>query len=87
MYEQIQKAVCLLNQEYICGFHVGEESRTCDLQEICRFLEEKCRQDGTVCTWKRETQKPEPTISGSVPPVSGTSDDLRLAYSQFPGAK
>ena len=29
------------------------------------------------CTWKRETQKPEPTIDpGSVPPVSGTSDDL-----------
>ncbi len=77
MYEQIQKAVCLLNQEYICGFHVGEESRTCDLQEICRFLEEKCRQGRNgFCTWKRETQKPEPTISGSVPPVSGTSDNL-----------
>ncbi len=57
MYEQIQKAVCLLNQEYICGFHVGEESRTCDLQEICRFLEEKCRQDGTVFVHGRGKRK------------------------------
>ena len=27
-------------------------------------------------TWKRKTQKPESKISGTVPPVSGTPDDL-----------
>lgn len=34
MYGRIQEAVCLLNHDYICGFHVGEESRIRDLQEI-----------------------------------------------------
>lgn len=48
MYGQIQKAVCLLNQDYICQFYVGEEKRPRDFQEICQFLEEKCRTDGTV---------------------------------------
>ncbi len=57
MYERIQEAVCLLNQDYICGFHVGEESRTQDLQEICRFLEERCRLDGTVLVHGRGKRK------------------------------
>ena len=48
MHERIQEAVCLLNKDYICGFHVGEGSRIRDLQKICRFLEERCRTDGTV---------------------------------------
>ena len=50
-------AVCLLNQDYICGFHVGEESRTQDLQEICRFLEERCRLDGTILVHGRGKRK------------------------------
>ena len=57
MYERIQEAVCLLNQDYICGFHVGEESRTQDLQEICRFLEERCRLDGTILVHGRGKRK------------------------------
>ena len=40
-----------------CQFHVKEESRTCDLQEICRFLEEKCRLDGTVFVHGRGKRK------------------------------
>lgn len=46
MYERIQEAVGLLNQDYICGFHVEEESRIQDLQEICRFLERQ-----TIYDW------------------------------------
>ena len=37
MYERIQEAVRLLNQEYLCRFLVGEETRTQDLQEISGF--------------------------------------------------
>ena len=48
MYGRIQEAVSLLNQEYFCQFHVEEEIRTRDLQGICRFLEEKCKEEGTV---------------------------------------
>ena len=45
MYGRIQEAVSLLNQEYFCQFHVEEEIRTRDLQGICRFLEEKCKEE------------------------------------------
>lgn len=77
MYERIQEAVRLLNQEYLCRFLVGEETRTQDLQEICRFLDEKCRVDGTVFrTWKRKTEKQKSKISGAVPSFSGAPDDL-----------
>ncbi len=47
MYERIQEVVCLLNQDYICGFYIGEESRTRDLQEIYCCLEERCWIDRT----------------------------------------
>ena len=57
MYGRIQEAVCLLNQEYLCQFRVGEESRTRDLQEICRFLEGKCKVDGTVFVHGRGKHK------------------------------
>ena len=57
MYERIQEAVRLLNQEYLCRFLVGEETRTQDLQEICRFLDEKCRVDGTVFVHGRGKRK------------------------------
>ena len=57
MYGRIQEAVSLLNQEYLCQFCVGEESRTQDLQEICRFLEEKCKADGTIFVHGRGRQK------------------------------
>lgn len=71
MYERIQEAVRLLNQEYLCQFCVGEETRTGDLQEICRFLEEKCKVDGDAFRpWKRETKKQESKVPGTVPPIS-----------------
>ena len=38
MYGRIQEAVRLLNQEYLCQFCVGEETRTRELQEICRSV-------------------------------------------------
>ena len=48
MFEKIQDAVQLLNHEYIQDFVVSAETRMQDLQKISRFLEEKCRTDGTV---------------------------------------
>ena len=57
MYGWIQEAVRLLNQDYFCRFQVGEETRTRDLQEICRFLEEKCKVDGTVFVHGRGKRK------------------------------
>ena len=57
MYERIQEAVRLLNQEYLCQFCVGEETRTRDLKEICRFLEEKCKVDGTLFVQGRGKRK------------------------------
>ena len=43
MYERIQEAVCLLNQEYLCRFRVGEEART----RICRK---------SVGSWRRSAE-------------------------------
>ncbi len=48
MFQKIQKAVSLLNQEYLQIFSVTEETRTQDLQEICRFLEQICKEPHTV---------------------------------------
>lgn len=48
MFQKIQDAVQLLNHEYMQTFSVSAETRTQDLQKISRFLEEKCRTDGTV---------------------------------------
>ena len=44
-------------QEYLFQFRVGEESHTRDLQEICRFLEEKCRAEGTFFVHGRGKRK------------------------------
>ena len=52
-YQMIRR----LNQDYFCRFYVGEETRTRDMQEICRFLEEKCRLDGTVFVHGRGKRK------------------------------
>ena len=57
MFQKVQEAVSLLNQEYLCQFCVGEETRTRDLQEICRFLDEKCKVDGTVFVHGRGKRK------------------------------
>ena len=40
-----------------CQFHVEEETRTRDLREICRFLEEKCKVDGTIFVHGRGKRK------------------------------
>ena len=42
MFRKIQEAVELVNREYIQSFTVTKETRTADLQEISRFLEEVC---------------------------------------------
>lgn len=57
MYGRIQEAVSLLKQEYICDFRVAEEKRTQDLQRICRFLEERCKTDGTAFVHGRGKRK------------------------------
>ena len=48
MFRKIQEAVSLLNQEYIQSFQVNEATRTQDLQDICRFLEQVCEEQHTV---------------------------------------
>ena len=42
MFHKIQEAIEHLNQEYIQSFTIRPETRTQDLQQICRFLEEIC---------------------------------------------
>ena len=46
MFLKIRDAVILLNQEYLQSFSVSEETRTQDVQKICRFLERQ-----TVYDW------------------------------------
>ena len=57
MFQKIQDAVQLLNQESIQGFSVGAETRTQDLQKICLFLEERCQTEGTVFVHERGKKK------------------------------
>ncbi len=57
MFQKIQEAVQLLNHEYIQDFSVGAETRTQDLQKISKFLEEKCRMEGTVFVHGRVKRK------------------------------
>ena len=52
----------LLNQEYIQSFQKTEVTRTQNLQEICRFLEQVCEEQHTVFVhgrgeWKSRNQK------------------------------
>lgn len=48
MFQKIQEAVSLLNREYLQSFSVTEETRTQDLQKVCRFLEQICKEQDTV---------------------------------------
>lgn len=68
MYGRIQEAVSLLKQEYICDFRVAE-----DLPFPGGEV-----QNGwdSFRTWKRETQKQESKISGTVSTLPGTPDSL-----------
>ena len=57
MLQKIQEAVSLLNQEYIQSFSVTEETKTQDLQKICRFLEQICKEQYTVFVHGRGRRK------------------------------
>ena len=57
MFQKIQEAVSLLNREYIQSFQVTEATRTQDLQEICRFLEQACKEQHTVFVHGRGKRK------------------------------
>ena len=57
MFQKIQEAVSLLNREYIQSFQVTEATRTQDLQEICRFLEQVCEEQHTVFVHGRGKRK------------------------------
>lgn len=57
MFLKIQDAVILLNQEYIQSFRVSEESSARDLQKICRFLEQICKEQHTVFVHGRGKRK------------------------------
>lgn len=47
MFQKIQETLKLLNQEYIESFTIQPETRTQDLQRICRFLEKTCKTQNT----------------------------------------
>ena len=57
MFWKIQDAVIRINQEYIQSFCVKEATRTEDLQNICRFLEQVCREQQTVFVHGRGKRK------------------------------
>ena len=57
MFQKVQEAVALLNQEYLQGFSVTEGTRTQDLQKICRFLEQSCKEQHTVFVHGRGKRK------------------------------
>ena len=57
IFLNIQEAVTLLNQEYLQSFLVAEESTTQDLQKICRFLEQVCKEQHTVFVHGRGKRK------------------------------
>ena len=57
MFQKVQEAVSLLNQEYLQSFSVMEETRTQDLQKICQFLEQICKEQHTVFVHGRGKRK------------------------------
>lgn len=57
MFQKIQEAVSLLNKEYIQSFFVAEETRTQNLQVICRFLEQICKEQHTIFVHGRGKRK------------------------------
>ncbi len=57
MFQKVQEAVSLLNQDYVQSFVVNQETRTQDLQNICRFLEEICEEQHTVFVQGRGKRK------------------------------
>lgn len=57
MFQKTQKAVLLLNQEYIQSFRVSKATRTQDLQEIYRLLEQVCEEQHTVFVHGRGKRK------------------------------
>ena len=88
MFQKIQEAVMLLNHEYMQSFSVKIDSRIQDLQTITRYLENKCQQDGTVFVYGRGKRKSKNQKYFELfRKISGTSGNLRLAYSQLSGTK
>ena len=57
MFQKMQDAVTLLNREYIQSFSISQETRAQDLQKICRFLEQTCRQQHTVFVYGKGKRK------------------------------
>ena len=57
MFQKIQEAVSRLNQEYIQSFFVTEDTRIQDLQKICRFLEQICKEQHIVFVHGRGKRK------------------------------
>ena len=57
MYAKIRTTVDLFNRDYMKSFEVREESRTRDLERICRYLEESCRERGTLFVYGKGKRK------------------------------
>ena len=57
MLQKMQEAAALLNREYMQSFPIEESSRTEDLRKICRFLEETCKEQGTVFVYGKGKRK------------------------------
>ena len=57
MFQKMLDAIQLLTKEYLQKFSAALEIRTQDLQQIVRFLEERCQTDSTVFVHGRGKRK------------------------------
>ncbi len=57
MFQKIHELVQLLNSEYLQTFSISPDTRTQDLQDILRFLKERCQTENTVFVHGRGKRK------------------------------
>ena len=57
MFQKIHELVQLLNREYLQTFSISPDTRTQDLQDILRFLKERCQTENTVFVHGRGKRK------------------------------
>lgn len=87
MFRKVQKAVSLLIQEYLQSFSVTEETRAQDLQKICQFLEQICKEQHTVLVHGRGKRKSRNQKYLELFRRFLERQTLRLARSQLPGSE
>ena len=73
MFQKIHELVQLLNREYLQTFSISTETRTQDLQDILRFLKERCQTENTVFVHGRGKRNER---EGLVGPRIGNGDRM-----------